>query len=70
LALNWATFADAADQAGMSRRYGGIHFRKADLAGRELGKLVGTKVWNRAQEYFDGTARPMKHGDMLVSQAK
>lgn len=35
--LSWATFADAADEAGMSRRYGGIHFRDADLAGRKLG---------------------------------
>jgi hypothetical protein len=24
--LKWETFADAADEAGMSRRYGGIHF--------------------------------------------
>jgi hypothetical protein len=31
--LHWETFADAANEAGMSRRYGGIHFRAADLAG-------------------------------------
>jgi PAP2 superfamily len=35
--LQWDTFSDAANQAGTSRRYGGIHFRRADLAGRMLG---------------------------------
>jgi hypothetical protein len=55
--LKWETFTDAADEAGMSRRYGGIHFERADLAGRKLGKLVGEKVWLRAQSYFSGTAK-------------
>src|SRR5262249_45106801 len=30
--LHWDTFTNAANEAGMSRRYGGIHFRAADLA--------------------------------------
>jgi len=46
---------DAANEAGMSRRYGGIHFRQADLVGRQLGRMVAAKVWNKAQMYFDGT---------------
>jgi hypothetical protein len=37
LTLSWATFTDAANEAGMSRRYGGIHFRRADLDGQLLG---------------------------------
>ena len=28
--LTWATFTDAADEAGMSGRYGGVHFRDAE----------------------------------------
>src|SRR5262249_40101075 len=28
--LAWPTFSDAAAQAGMSRRYGGIHFEQGD----------------------------------------
>src|SRR5205807_1257903 len=28
LTLSWATFSEAADQAGISRRYGGIHFEQ------------------------------------------
>lgn len=56
LVLTWETLTDAADEAGMSRRYGGIHFQRADLAGRQLGKLVAEKAWSKAQTYFDGTA--------------
>ena len=55
--LSWPTFSDAADQAGMSRRYGGIHFEEDDLAGRVLGRLVAEEVWNKAATYIDGTAR-------------
>src|SRR5690606_760696 len=36
--LQWETFQEAADEAGMSRRYGGIHFQDGDLRGRELGR--------------------------------
>jgi len=54
--LRWDTFADAAEEAGLSRRYGGIHFRAADLAGRQLGRLVAAEVWTKAQRYFNGTA--------------
>jgi hypothetical protein len=46
--LFWLTFSDAADQAGLSRRYGGIHFRKGDLASRQLGRDVGKLVWRKA----------------------
>jgi hypothetical protein len=59
IVLTWETFSAAADEAGLSRRYGGIHFRRADLAGRQLGRLVAQKAWARAQAYFDGTAKPM-----------
>jgi len=45
ITLAWPTFSDAADQAGRSRRYGGIHFRDGDLAGRALGRMVGLRAW-------------------------
>jgi len=54
--LSWPTFSDAADAAGMSRRYGGIHFAQGDLTGRALGRQVGAMVWAKAKTYFDGTA--------------
>jgi uncharacterized protein DUF6851/vanadium-dependent haloperoxidase-like protein len=54
LTLSWAYFTDAADQAGRSRRYGGIHFRAGDLVGRALGRLVGTRAWLAAAAMFAG----------------
>lgn len=56
--LTFRTFADAADQAGRSRRYGGIHFTDGDLDGRRLGTRVGANAWTRALGYFAGTATP------------
>lgn len=56
--LKWETFTEAANEAGMSRRYGGIHFARADLAGHQLGALVADRAWKKAQAYIDGTARP------------
>jgi hypothetical protein len=55
--LSWATFSEAADEAGISRRYGGIHFEEGDLNGRQIGRDVGGIVWDKARSYIDGTAR-------------
>jgi hypothetical protein len=52
--LRWTTFHDAADQAGISRRYGGIHFRTADLVGRATGNMVAMNAWAKSLAYFDG----------------
>jgi hypothetical protein len=52
--LSWPTFSAAADQAGRSRRYGGIHFRDGDLVGRALGAMVGARAWEAAAELFAG----------------
>jgi hypothetical protein len=54
--LTWPTFSDAAAQAGMSRRYGGIHFAQRDLDGRAAGRAVARRCWGKALTYFDGTA--------------
>ena len=53
--LSWKTLSDAADEAGMSRRYGGIHFWNGDQQGRVLGRLIGYDDWNEAQTYFNPT---------------
>jgi PAP2 superfamily len=55
--LSWPAFTDAADQAGRSRRYGGIHFRTGDLVGRALGAMVGARAWQAAAELFAGSPR-------------
>src|SRR6266849_6048237 len=54
--LYWPTFTDAANQAGISRRYGGIHFEIGDLVGRATGRLVWEKAWVKALRYFRGDA--------------
>lgn len=54
--LHWETFSDAANEAGISRLYGGIHFRSADLGGQRLGRTVSLKAWSKAQTFFNGTA--------------
>ncbi len=57
--LQWRTFSEAADEAGISRRYGGIHFAQGDLVGRELGRKVGARAWAKAQRFFAGNAAPV-----------
>jgi len=54
ITLSWATFSDANDDAGMSRRYGGIHFKSGDYDGRGLGRQVAQFVWGTAQNYIKG----------------
>ncbi|NEO56107.1 MAG: vanadium-dependent haloperoxidase [Okeania sp. SIO3B5] len=49
LTLEWATFSEAADEAGISRLYGGIHFEDGDLNGRALGQQVAESVWQETQ---------------------
>ncbi|MGZ5545773.1 MAG: vanadium-dependent haloperoxidase [Limisphaerales bacterium] len=56
LTLVWDTFSDASNQAGVSRRYGGIHFKGDDLTGRKVGRMIGNRAWQKALTYFNGTA--------------
>jgi hypothetical protein len=50
--LSWETFRAAADEAGVSRLYGGIHFSDGDMNGRKLGREVAQAVWDRAFALF------------------
>ena len=52
VSLEWATYYDAADQAGQSRLWGGIHVRFDDLDGRRLGARIGQSALERAQRIF------------------
>ena len=53
--LQWATYFDAADQAGISRIFGGIHIPADDFEGRRIGTACGRAAWSLAQRYFAGT---------------
>ena len=54
ITLSFPTFSDAANDAGISREYGGIHFYSGDYDGRHLGQQVGQSVWGTAQNYING----------------
>ncbi|HET6530476.1 MAG TPA: vanadium-dependent haloperoxidase [Actinoplanes sp.] len=56
--LSWPTYTAAADEAGLSRMLGGIHFRDANRNGMTLGTSVGSNAWSKARTYFTGTAVP------------
>jgi uncharacterized protein DUF6851/vanadium-dependent haloperoxidase-like protein len=54
--LQWATYFDAADAAGISRLYMGIHVSPDDFGGRRVGSKCGKDAWALAQRYFEGSA--------------
>jgi hypothetical protein len=54
--LSWPTYSAAAAEAGISRRYGGIHFEQGDLDGRTLGQRVAAQAWTKAVAYASGIA--------------
>lgn len=55
--LQWATYQDAADQAGQSRLWGGIHIWPDDSYGRQVGYQVGNLAMDEVLPWFAGTAR-------------
>jgi hypothetical protein len=57
--LSWKNLLDASHQAGMSRRYGGIHFSSGDMHGRANGASVGYWVYDKATRYFRGVEPPL-----------
>jgi hypothetical protein len=54
--LQWARYADAADECSLSRIYGGIHPPQDDIPGRLMGLQIGPDAWDHALTYFLGTA--------------
>jgi hypothetical protein len=61
--LFWKTFSDAADQAGLSRRYGGIHFIPGDLDARKFGREIGRRAWAKSVCLFAGKRPSVGDGD-------
>lgn len=52
LTLQWATYFDAADEAGRSRVYGGIHPPFDDFPGRIMGQQIGQTAFIEAMSRF------------------
>lgn len=53
--LQWASYYDASDEAGISRLWGGIHVLVDDLPGRVMGSRVGLRAYELAKKYWDGS---------------
>ena len=52
--LQWATYYDAADEAGISRLWGGIHIPADDFKGRIMGASIGMEAFDKAvSDLFD-----------------
>jgi hypothetical protein len=68
--LRWKTFTAAADEAGLSRRYGGIHFLAGDLVGRELGKLVASQSWAKSEQFWNSRTAVSKGPDFKQSSRR
>ena len=58
IVLRWNSFQDAANEAGISRLYGGIHFQDADLRAREMGKKIGSNAYSYASALWSGSGTP------------
>ena len=55
ITLQWGTYYDAADEAGVSRLHGGIHVAADDFPGRIMGAQIGVAAYDLAKKYFDGS---------------
>src|SRR6266478_5238162 len=51
--FSYATFSDAANEAGLSRLYGGIHFADDNTTAQNVGYLIGVQAWAKALTYFN-----------------
>jgi hypothetical protein len=65
--LQCATYYDAADQAGQSRLWGGIHIEADDFNGRRAGAKIGQAAYELAQQYYQGAPLPHPIFDMHLA---
>lgn len=55
----WETLTEWEQECGLSRLLGGVHFRSAIDAGRDLGRRVGDRAYEFLKKHIDGTAPPL-----------
>lgn len=73
ITFQWATYYDAADQAGISRRYGGIHVAVDDYEGRKIGRALGAQATDKVLRMLNtpvagiGTWREINYGSSANS---
>jgi hypothetical protein len=54
ITISLPTWSQTGEDAGTSRRIGGIHFQSGDVNGRALGRQVATYVYAKANDYING----------------
>jgi hypothetical protein len=59
ITLQWATYADASNEASLSRMYGGIHPPTDDGHGRYIGTQIALTSFNKANQLFSSFALPI-----------
>jgi hypothetical protein len=52
--LQWATYFDLSDSAGISRLWAGVHPPVDDIMGRRIGRIIGVRGFDKASSYFSG----------------
>ena len=62
ITLRWATWRDLAEDCGMSRVWGGVHFLPSVAAGAHLGRQVGGRVADFLEAHLSGQAPPPGRG--------
>ncbi|KAB2816032.1 vanadium-dependent haloperoxidase [Phaeocystidibacter marisrubri] len=58
--LSFPTFTDAAEQAGISRLYGGYHIQADNIAGLELGRDVARNAWSFYMKHVPSASSPFE----------
>lgn len=58
LTIGWATWTEFEQECGMSRFWGGVHFRSAIPAGHDIGRAIGTRAYEFLMAKIQGTTRP------------
>ena len=69
--LTWNTLLEAAQEAGISRLYGGIHIQDGNLRGQELGSQIGPLAFEKAKSYWTGEAEAdgsLAFGQLLAGE--
>ena len=54
--ITFKKFSDAVNEAGMSRLYGGIHFKDDNTAGQVIGTAAGQLAYDKARKLFNGSS--------------
>jgi len=55
----WATWTQFETKCGLSRLWGGVHFRDAIVEGRPLGRVIGEQAYLFLKRHIDGNAPPL-----------